>query len=84
MNFRVWNLRLGWFAFAVSLVTYLLTVEPTASYWDCSEYIATAAKLQVGHLPGAPFFKWLSGICPPRSKRRIHRPISQYDVGIGE
>ena len=62
MNFRVWNLRLGWFAFTISLVSYLLTVEPTASYWDCSEYIATAAKLQVGHPPGAPFFQMVGAV----------------------
>ena len=62
MNFRVWNLRLGWFAFSISLVSYLLTVEPTASYWDCSEYIATAAKLQVGHPPGAPFFQMVGAV----------------------
>ncbi len=62
MNFRVWNLRLGWFAFAISLLSYLLTVEPTASFWDCSEYIATAAKLQVGHPPGAPFFQMVGAV----------------------
>ena len=62
MNFRVWNLRLGWFAFAISLISYLLTVEPTASYWDCGEYIATAAKLQVGHPPGAPFFQMVGAV----------------------
>ena len=62
MNFRVWNLRLGWFAFAISLLCYLLTVEPTASYWDCGEYIATAAKLQVGHPPGAPFFQMVGAV----------------------
>ncbi|MBT7458126.1 MAG: DUF2723 domain-containing protein, partial [Flavobacteriaceae bacterium] len=62
MNFRNWNLRLGWFSFAISLLTYLLTVEPTASYWDCSEYIATAAKLQVGHPPGAPFFQMVGAV----------------------
>ena len=62
MNFRVWNLRLGWFAFAISLLSYLLTVEPTASYWDCGEYIATAAKLQVGHPPGAPFFQMVGAV----------------------
>lgn len=62
MNFRNWNLRLGWFAFAISLLAYLLTVEPTASYWDCSEYIATAAKLQVGHPPGAPFFQMVGAV----------------------
>ncbi|MEC7567499.1 MAG: DUF2723 domain-containing protein, partial [Bacteroidota bacterium] len=62
MNCRIWNLRLGWFAFAVSLISYLLTVEPTASYWDCGEYIATAAKLQVGHPPGAPFFQMVGAV----------------------
>ena len=62
MDFRLWNLRLGWFAFAISLLSYLLTVEPTASYWDCSEYIATAAKLQVGHPPGAPFFQMVGAV----------------------
>ena len=62
MNFRIWNLRLGWFAFAISLISYLLTVEPTASYWDCGEYIATAAKLQVGHPPGAPFFQMVGAV----------------------
>ena len=62
MNFRIWNLRLGWFAFTISLISYLLTVEPTASYWDCGEYIATAAKLQVGHPPGAPFFQMVGAV----------------------
>ena len=62
MNFRVWNLSLGWFAFAVSLISYLLTVEPTASYWDCGEYISTSAKLQVGHPPGAPFFQMVGAV----------------------
>ena len=62
MNFRIWNLRLGWFAFGISFLSYLLTVEPTASYWDCSEYIATAAKLQVGHPPGAPFFQMVGAV----------------------
>ena len=59
MNFRIWNLRLGWFAFAFSLISYLLTVEPTASYWDCAEYISTSSKLQIGHPPGAPLFQML-------------------------
>ncbi len=46
----------GWIVFAIAAVTYLLTIEPTASYWDCGEFISTAYKLDVGHPPGAPFF----------------------------
>lgn len=58
-NFNKWNTILGWFAFAIALVTYTLTVEPTMSFWDCGEYIATAAKLEVGHPPGAPLFQMI-------------------------
>ncbi len=47
----------GWIVFAIASIVYLLTVEPTASWWDCGEYIATAYKLQVGHPPGAPLFQ---------------------------
>jgi len=53
---RINNL-LGWTVFAVASVVYILTSEPTTSFWDCGEYIATAFKLQVGHPPGAPLFQ---------------------------
>ena len=56
-NFKKWNTVLGWIAFTVALLTYTLTVEPTMSFWDCGEYIATSAKLEVGHPPGAPLFQ---------------------------
>ena len=55
-NFKLWNTICGWVAFAVAAATYLLTVEPTASFWDCGEFISSAYKLDVGHPPGAPFF----------------------------
>jgi len=55
-NFRRYNLILGWGVFLISLIVYLLTMEPTASFWDCGEFIATAYKMEVGHPPGAPFF----------------------------
>ena len=58
-NFNKWNTILGWAAFAVALVTFTLTVEPTMSFWDCGEYIATSAKLMVGHPPGAPLFQMM-------------------------
>ncbi|MBN3036517.1 MAG: DUF2723 domain-containing protein [Bacteroidales bacterium] len=57
--FKKLNRILGWSIFAVSTMVYFLTVEPTASWWDCGEYIATAYKLQVGHPPGAPLFQML-------------------------
>ena len=46
----------GWFVFIVALATYWLTLEPTASYWDCGEFIIQADKLEVGHPPGNPIF----------------------------
>ena len=49
----------GWVVFAIAAVTYLSTIEPTTSFWDCGEYISTAFKLQVGHPPGAPMFQIL-------------------------
>lgn len=58
-DFKKWNTILGWCAFAAALITYSLTVEPTLSFWDCGEYIATSAKLEVGHPPGAPLFQMI-------------------------
>jgi len=59
MKFQSINNIGGWFAFAVALVTYWLTFEETASYWDCGEFIAVAYKLEVSHPPGAPLFMLL-------------------------
>ena len=58
-TYRIWNLGLGWTLFAIALFTFGSTVEPTASFWDAGEYIATSAKLQVGHPPGAPLFQMM-------------------------
>ena len=58
-NFNKWNQLLGWSAFLISLITYWLTVEPTASFWDAGEYITTASNLEVGHPPGAPLYQLL-------------------------
>ncbi|MDR0970967.1 MAG: DUF2723 domain-containing protein [Bacteroidales bacterium] len=56
------NNILGWSVFIIASVVYLMTAEPTASWWDCGEYIATTYKLEVGHPPGAPTFQILGRI----------------------
>ena len=58
-NYKKYNTILGWVAFVIALITYTLTLEPTVSYWDCGEYIATSVKLEVGHPPGAPLFQMM-------------------------
>ncbi|MET6989070.1 glycosyltransferase family 117 protein [Sediminicola arcticus] len=58
-DFEKWDTILGWVVFFIALITYGITVEPTSSYWDAGEYIATSAKLQVGHPPGAPLLQML-------------------------
>ena len=50
------NNLVGWLAFVIAAFTYCMTIEPTASFWDCPEFITTGYKLEVGHPPGAPFF----------------------------
>ena len=55
-TYKIINNVAGWVVFAIAAFTYCLTIEPTASFWDCPEFITTAAKLEVGHPPGAPFF----------------------------
>ncbi|MDA3930941.1 MAG: DUF2723 domain-containing protein [Prolixibacteraceae bacterium] len=56
MNYKKLNIIVGWITFVIAAITYLLTIEPTASFWDCGEFITTAFKLEVGHPPGAPLF----------------------------
>lgn len=58
-NFNKLNNIIGWIIFLLASMVYIITSEPTASFWDCGEYIATAYKLQVGHPPGAPLFQML-------------------------
>ena len=55
-KYKLINNITGWAVFVIALVTYWLTLEPTASYWDCGEFIIQADKLEVGHPPGNPIF----------------------------
>ena len=55
-QFRLVDNILGWVAFLIAAFVYCSTIEPTASFWDCPEFIVTGYKLEIGHPPGAPFF----------------------------
>ena len=61
-RFKLWNRIVGWAVFAIAATVYLLTIEPSASLWDCGEFVATSYKLEVGHPPGAPLFMLLARI----------------------
>jgi hypothetical protein len=61
-NFKLLDIVFGWVAFAIAAITYLLTIEPTASLWDCGEFMVSAYKLEVGHPPGAPLFALMGRI----------------------
>lgn len=62
MNFKKINNVSGWLAFAIAYITYLMTMERTASLWDCGEFLSTAYKLEVAHSPGAPLFMILGRV----------------------
>ena len=55
-QYKTVNNFVGWITFLIAATVYCMTIEPTASFWDCPEFITTAYKLEVGHPPGAPFF----------------------------
>ena len=58
-QYRLVDNIFGWVAFIIAAFTYCSTIEPTASFWDCPEFITTAYKQEIGHPPGAPFFMLL-------------------------
>jgi len=62
MNYKKLNIITGWLVFLVAAWTYIATIEPTASFWDCGEFLATANKLEVGHPPGAPLFMMIGRV----------------------
>ena len=61
-TFKKWNTILGWVVFAIAFITYLSTIEPNFSFWDCGEYISSAVKLEVTHAPGAALFQLIGAV----------------------
>lgn len=61
-TFTIIDRCMGWLAFIVAAITYCLTIEPTASFWDCPEFITCGYKLEIGHAPGAPFFMLMANL----------------------
>ncbi|MBW7674579.1 glycosyltransferase family 117 protein [Chryseobacterium chendengshani] len=61
-TFRQWNTLIGWVTFVIAFFTYLSTIEPKFSFWDCGEYISSAVKLEVTHAPGAALFQIVGAV----------------------
>ena len=61
-QYRTVNNLMGWLTFIIAATVYCMTIEPTASFWDCPEFITTGYKLEVGHPPGAPFFMLMANL----------------------
>ena len=74
-TFTLWNRLTATLMLVISAVVYLLTIEPTASFWDCGEFIASSYKLEVGHPPGNPVFQLLqdSSLCSQVQSMRLWR-----------
>ncbi|MBK0378107.1 DUF2723 domain-containing protein [Mucilaginibacter segetis] len=62
MNYKKINNIFGWIAFAIASLTYVLTLEPSTSFWDCGEFIACIFRLEVAHQPGAPLFTMIGKV----------------------
>ena len=61
-TYKLFNNIFGWVVFIIAAAVYLMTIEPTASFWDCGEFIVTGYKLEVGHPPGNPIFMMVANL----------------------
>lgn len=76
MNFRKLNNLSGWITGGIATLVYLLTMEPTVSFWDCGEFLSCAYNLEVGHSPGAPLFMMIQRIAGLFAGSREHAALS--------
>lgn len=81
MNYTKINNILGWLSFIIASAVYILTLEPTASFWDCGEFISAAYKLQVVHQPGAPLFLMIQKMFSLLAMGNIHQIAYWMNVG---
>ena len=79
-NYRLINNISGWAVFIIAAVTYLMTIEPTASLWDCGEFIASAFKLEVGHPPGNPVFHGYGQVLYTFCRRKCSKRLPQWSI----
>ena len=82
-QYRTVNNLVGWITFLIAATVYCMTIEPTASFWDCPEFITTGYKLEVGHPPGAPFFMLVAQpvltICLPSPEHSCQKVKLYYE-----
>lgn len=81
MNYSKINNLTGWLCFLIAAVTYILTLEPSVSFWDCGEFIASAFKMQVVHQPGAPLFLMIQRFFSLFAFGDIHKIAYFMNVG---
>ncbi|HTD41927.1 MAG TPA: DUF2723 domain-containing protein, partial [Mucilaginibacter sp.] len=73
MHYNKINNLLGWLCFVIASTTYILTLEPSVSFWDCGEFISCAYRLQVSHQPGYPLFAMICKVFSLLSFGDVHK-----------